>query len=172
MRIEKNKYYLNIAKAVALRSCCIRRKIGAIIVVNDVIVSTGYNGPARGVIHCYEVGCLKDLKELPSYGGYDYCIAVHAEENAVVNAARHGSKILGGTLYLYAIDDKGNTLDVYPCKRCRRILINAGIEKVVSLKNGEIVTYNVKDWVKEDSEEYKKNVEMTKNAEKKKDEEG
>jgi len=88
-RISKVEYYLEIAKVVSLRSPCLRRKFGAIIVVNDAIVSTGYNGPARGVNNC-ELGCLKDKVDAPHYGGYEWCPAVHAEENAIVNAARNG----------------------------------------------------------------------------------
>ena len=82
-RISKDKYYLEIAKSVALRSPCLRRKYGAIIVKEDAIVSTGYNGPARGSTNCIEVGCIKELLNLPHYSGYDYCPAVHAEENCV-----------------------------------------------------------------------------------------
>jgi dCMP deaminase len=97
-RPPKDEYYLEIAKAVAQRSPCIRRKYGAVIVKNDAIVSTGYNGPARGVINCFEVGCIKDLQNLPHGMAYEDCPGVHAEENAVVNAARNGSNVLGGIL--------------------------------------------------------------------------
>lgn len=82
-RISKDEYYLRIAKAVALRSPCLRRKYGAIVVKNDVIVSTGYNGPARGSTNCEEVGCIKDELNLPHYSAYEYCPAIHAEENCV-----------------------------------------------------------------------------------------
>jgi deoxycytidylate deaminase len=82
-RISKDEYYLQIAKAVAQRAPCLRRQFGAIIVKDDVIVSTGYNGTARGVVNCTEVGCLKDEKNLPHYSGYESCPSVHAEENCV-----------------------------------------------------------------------------------------
>ena len=82
-RPSKDEYYLEIAKVVAKRSPCLRRHYGAIIIKDDAIVSTGYNGPARGSINCFEVGCIKDLLNLPHYAGYDYCPAVHAEENCV-----------------------------------------------------------------------------------------
>ncbi|HDM67199.1 MAG TPA: dCMP deaminase family protein [Thermoplasmatales archaeon] len=157
-RPDKDRYYLNIAKAVSQRSPCIRRQFGAIIVKGDVIVSTGYNGPARGSINCNEVGCLKDLMNLPSYTGYDYCPAVHAEENALLNAARHGSSVLGGVLYLYGQKPDGSIVEEgRPCDRCKRALINAGIEEVVTMKpDGTLVRYKVSDWVKEDAEDYLK----------------
>jgi dCMP deaminase len=154
-RPPKDEYYLEIAKAVAQRSSCIRRKYGAVIVKNDAIVSTGYNGPARGVINCFEVGCIKDLQNLPHGMAYEDCPGVHAEENAVVNAARNGSNILGGILYIAGIDREGKLVEATPCLRCRRILINAGIEKVVIRKeDGGIRYINVQDWVSEDTKTY------------------
>jgi dCMP deaminase len=154
-RPSKDEYYLEIAKAVAQRSPCIRRKYGAVIVKNDAIVSTGYNGPARGVINCFEVGCIKDLQNLPHGMAYEDCPAVHAEENAVVNAARNGSNILGGTLYIAGVDKEGKLVEAIPCLRCRRILINAGIEKVVIRKeDGGIKYINIQDWVSEDTKTY------------------
>jgi dCMP deaminase len=154
-RISKDEYYLGIAKAVAQRSSCIRRKYGAVIVKNDAIVSTGYNGPARGVINCFEVGCIKEIKNLPHGMAYEDCPAVHAEENAIVNAARNGTSVLGGILYISGVDKEGKLVEAMPCMRCRRILINAGIEKVVIRKeNGEIKYVNTQDWVKEDTKNY------------------
>jgi dCMP deaminase len=155
-RPSKDEYYLNIAKAVAARSTCLRRKFGAVIVKDDVIVSTGYNGPARGVVNCQEVGCLKNQLNIPPYTGYDYCIAVHAEENAIINAARHGAEVKGGTLYLYGENvEDGKITEANPCKRCRRAIINAGIIRVVIRKSeSEIEEFNVSDWVKEDTEYY------------------
>ncbi len=156
MRISKHRYYLEIAKAVGLRSPCLRRKFGAIIVVNDAIVSTGYNGPARGVINCDEVGCLKDKLKVPRYVGYEFCPAVHAEENAIINAARNGARVFGGVLYIVGVDAKtGKITESVPCKRCRRAIINAGITKVVTMnERGEIIEYDPKQWVEEDTEWY------------------
>jgi dCMP deaminase len=156
MRISKEEYYLGIAKAVALRSPCLRRKYGAIIVVNDAIVSTGYNGPARGSTNCEEVGCVKDILNLPHYSGYDYCPAVHAEENVIINAARNGNSVLGGTMYLYGLDVKTNKpVAGMPCPRCKRVLINAGIKEVITIdENGEIKKYEIVNWIKEDKENY------------------
>jgi dCMP deaminase len=164
MRISKEEYYLEIAKAVALRSPCLRRKYGAIIVKNDAIVSTGYNGPARGSTNCEEVGCIKEILNLPHYSGYDYCPAVHAEENAVINAARNGNSVIDGTLYLYGIDVKTNKpVAGMPCPRCKRVLINAGIKEVVTIdESGNITKYDVRSWIEEDKDNYLKIVEMAK----------
>ena len=169
-RPPKDIYYLNIAKAVAQRSPCIRRRFGAIIVKDDAIVSTGYNGPARGSVNCNEVGCLKDIMDLPSYTGYDYCPAVHAEENALLNAARHGSSVMGGILYLYGERVDGNiTEEGRPCDRCKRALINAGIKEVVTLTpDGNIKKYKVSDWAKEDAEKYIKMLEEEKRRQREK----
>lgn len=163
-RPPKDLYYLNIARAVAQRSPCVRRRFGAIIVKNDAIVSTGYNGPARGSVNCDEVGCLKDLMNIPSYTGYDYCPAVHAEENALLNAARHGSSVIGGILYIYGEKVDGNiTEEGRPCDRCKRALINAGIKEVVTLQpDGKIKRFIVSDWAREDAENYIKSLENEK----------
>ena len=155
-RISKDEYYLGIARAVALRSPCLRRKYGAIIVRDDAIVSTGYNGPARGSTNCIEIGCIKDLLDLPHYTGYDYCPAVHAEENAISNAARNGSSVLNGILYLYGIDAKtGKAVPGMPCPRCKRMVINSGIKEVVVIdEEDNIIHINVKIWVEEDKKQY------------------
>lgn len=159
-RPSKDEYYLGISHAVCLRSPCIRRQFGAIIVVNDVVVSSGYNGPARGVVNCSEVGCLKDELGIPAYSGYEFCPGVHAEENAVVNAARHGASVLGGTLYLSGRTyTDGSLAEARPCDRCKRILINSGIKKVVSRKrDGSIARVDVANWVKEETEKYLKEI--------------
>jgi pantetheine-phosphate adenylyltransferase len=157
-RPSKDEYYLGIARSVAQRSPCIRRQFGAIVVREDVVVSTGYNGPARGVVNCMEVGCLKDEMNVPHYTGYEWCIGVHSEENAIANAARHGASVLGGTLYLYGQNYKdGSLVEGKPCDRCKRILINAGIKRVVTKRaDGTIVKWDVEDWVREDTENYKR----------------
>jgi dCMP deaminase len=155
MRISKDRYYLEIAKTVALRSPCLRRKYGAVIVKEDAILSTGYNGPARGVINCFEVGCIKDILNLPHGKAYDECPAVHAEENAILNAARSGSCVFSSTLYLAGFDRNQKIVSAIPCQRCKRAIINAGISKVVILKDTEeIETIDVKEWVKEDTQNY------------------
>jgi len=160
-RPSKDEYYLGIAKAVAMRSTCLRRKFGAIVVKDDAIVATGYNGGARGVVNCLEVGCLKDETQIPESTGYDFCIAVHAEENCIINAARHGVSVLGGTLYICGFYTKtGELTEADPCYRCRRALINSGIKTVViKKKDGGIKKIETSEWVKEDSENYMKSLE-------------
>jgi dCMP deaminase len=159
-RMSKDEYYLGIAAAVASRSTCLRRRFGAIIVKADAIVATGYNGPARGVVNCAEVGCLKDETNMPEYKGYEYCTAVHAEENAIINAARHGTSVLGSTLYIYGTYAKtGQLTEANPCDRCKRALINAGVAIVViKLADGSVRKIDTNDWVYEDSESYRRNL--------------
>ncbi|MHA1238056.1 MAG: deoxycytidylate deaminase [Candidatus Odinarchaeia archaeon] len=160
MRPSKDEYYLKIAKAVSVRSTCLRRRFGAVIVKDDAIVSTGYNGAARGVINCGEAGCLKNEVGAPEYSGYDYCIGVHAEENAIINAARNGATIKGGILYIYGeYTDSGKPSEAKPCDRCRRAIINGGIVEVVTRdKDGNIIKYKVEEWIKEDTENYLKKI--------------
>lgn len=121
--MDRKEYYLNIAKAVSENSPCLKMKVGAIIVRDDAIVSTGYNGSARGEPHCEE--CLR--KDKLSGSEYKVCPAVHAEENAIINAARYGASVLGGYMYIYADKEK-----VSPCYRCERAIINAGIIRVIA----------------------------------------
>jgi len=152
---SKDEYYLKITLAVGEKSTCKRRKMGAIIVVNDAIVSTGYNGPARGSINCDEVECLKNLKNAPQYSAYDLCPAVHAEENAVVNAARNGTKVFGGTLYVVGRRPSGEIAPSHPCERCARIIINAGIKRVVTMdEEGKVLEIPVEELVRKDKEKY------------------
>jgi len=153
-RLSKDEYYLQIAHATSRRSTCLRRRFGAIIVKNDVIVSSGYNGSARGVVNCNNVGCLKDKLDIPQYEGYDYCIGVHAEENAVINAARSGNCTLNGVMYIFGEEVKTNKeTEPKPCSRCRRVLINAGIAEIV-IKKQKIIHIKTKDWATEDTESY------------------
>ena len=165
-RISKDEYYIQIAKAVAQRSICLQLRwgFGAIIVVNDTIVSTGYAGPARGVINCDEAGgCIRNLLKLSHGEQYESCPSVHAEENAVINAARHGSKVFGGRMYVVGVDKNGNVLPMYTCSRCKRVLINAGIKEVITMnEEKKIIRYNVKDWIEEDSKTYINNLKKIK----------
>ncbi len=170
LRPRKDEYYLEIARAICLRSPCIRRQFGAVIVKDDVVVSTGYNGPARGVVNCMEVGCLKDELDLPHYSGYDYCDGVHAEENSIINAARHGASVLGGTLYLYGQKFRDNSpIEGKPCDRCKRAIINAGIREVVIKKSdGSIARIDVAEWVSEDTKRYMEKIEEVRKTKKRK----
>ena len=163
-RPSKDEYYLEIAKSIGLRSSCMRKKFGAIVVRNDTIVTTGYNGPPRGGVNCYDVGCIRDELNVPHYAAYDdTCPAVHAEENCLVNAARNGAKVLGGVLYIQGVSpNDGSLVESRPCHRCRRALINAGINEVVTRDiDGKILRYNVDDWVASDTEEYTKKYNAT-----------
>lgn len=151
-RTSKEEYYLNIADAVLNRSTCLRRKYGAIIVRNDEIISTGYNGAPRGRVNCTELGrCTRDELGIPSGQRYELCRSVHAEANAIISAARRD--MLGGTLYLVGRDAKTQELlaDTMPCSMCKRHIINAGITQVVVRTGPE--NYNVihvRDWVAND----------------------
>jgi len=127
-RITKDNYYFEIAKVIAMRSPCLRRKFGAVIVKDDVILSTGYNGPARGEPHC-EV-CYRELQKKEHKSEYTVCPAVHAEENAIINAARNGVSIKDGKLYLIGLEKDGTVIRTYPCYRCNRVIKNAGIRSI------------------------------------------
>lgn len=157
-RPDKTMYFLKIALAVAARSTCLRRKFGAVIVKENTIVGTGYNGTARGVINCYEVGCIKNVMDLPRDRAYDLCPAVHAEENAIINSNR--ADRIGARLYIAGFDADGNYTRAVPCQRCRRKIINSKIEEVIVLDStGEPIMYKVKDWVKEDTDWYLRELE-------------
>ena len=131
-RIDKDNYYLDIAGTVLERSTCLRRHYGAIIVQNDEIVSTGYNGAPRGRKNCGDLGwCTREAMKIPSGERYELCRSVHAEANAIISAPRRG--VLGSTLYMVCRDPA--TGELIPgstsCSMCRRLIINAGIAKVV-----------------------------------------
>ena len=151
-RMSKDKYYLNIADAVLDRSTCLRRKYGAIIVKNDEILSTGYNGAPRGRVNCSELGyCNREQLRIPSGQRYELCRSVHAEMNAIISAARRDT--LGSTLYLAGREAKDGSLlhDATSCSMCRRVIINAGVARVV-IRNTqrEYSVVQVEDWIQED----------------------
>jgi dCMP deaminase len=114
-------YYLAIAGTVSQRSNCIRRHVGAVIVVDKAIIATGYNGTPMGVRNCAEGGCPRCASDAPPGSGYDACICVHAEQNAIVLAARHGNATNGGLLYT----------TLRPCFGCAKEAIQAGIREIV-----------------------------------------
>ena len=151
-RISKANYYLDIAQTVLERATCLRRVYGAIIVTNDEIIATGYNGAPRGRKNCTDLGfCSREALNVPRGERYELCRSVHAEANAIISAARRD--ILGGTLYLAGRDAKTGELlhDATCCSMCRRLVINAGIAKVV-IRNTETdySVVDVADWVRED----------------------
>ena len=161
-RPDKTNYFLNIALSVAARSTCLRRKFGAVIVKDNTIVGTGYNGTAKGVINCYEVGCIKDLKRLPSDRAYDLCPAVHAEENAIINSNRADRK--GAKLYIAGLNSDGEYTKAVPCQRCKRKIINSEIEEVILMdEEGSPIRIDVKDLVQEDTAWYIKELAKIRN---------
>lgn len=134
-RLSKDEYYINIAKAVSKRSTCLRRQYGAVIINNDEIVSTGYNGSSRGEVNCCDVGACKRLDKPHNSGDYSDCLSVHAEQNAIISASR--KEMIGATLYLYGEEDGKAIEDCAPCPICSRMIKNSGIVRIVSIK-GEI----------------------------------
>ena len=148
-RTSKENYYLDIADSVSERSTCLRRKYGAIIVRNDEIISTGYNGAPRGRQNCTDLGrCTRDELHIPSGERYELCRSVHAEANAIISAARRDT--MNATLYLAGRNAKTGEIlhDTTSCSMCRRMIINAGIEKVVArIGETEFTVTNVRDWI-------------------------
>ena len=136
-RISKRDYYLSIAAEVAKRSTCLRRQYGAVIVKNDEIIATGYNGAPRGDENCCDVGsCWRDRHNIPHGEQYEKCVAVHAEANAIISASRN--EMIGSTLYLYGFEGFDKPIDnPEPCIMCNRLIKNAGIEYVIN-KIGEV----------------------------------
>ena len=151
-RTSKENYYLDIADSVLERSTCLRRKYGAIIVRNDEIISTGYNGAPRGRKNCSDLGvCTRETLHIPSGERYELCRSVHAEANAIISASRRD--MIGATIYLVGRDARTNTLlsDAMSCSMCKRQIINAGIEQVIIRTSPtEFRTIPVSDWVEND----------------------
>jgi len=151
-RISKENYYLDIAQTVLERATCLRRVYGAIIVNNDEIISTGYNGAPRGRANCVDMGyCSREAMRVPRGERYELCRSVHAEANAIISAARRD--IVGGTLYLVGRDARTGELlpDATSCAMCRRLVINSGLERVVIRRTKtEFDVVMVSDWVEED----------------------
>ena len=151
-RTSKENYYLGIADAVQERSTCMRRKYGAIIVRNDEIISTGYNGAPRGRKNCNDLGyCAREAMQIPSGERYELCRSVHAEANAIISASRRD--MIGSTLYLVGRDAKTGELlhDTTSCSMCRRQIINAGIRKVVArIGKDDFTVTDVDEWILKD----------------------
>ncbi|NLM12983.1 MAG: cytidine deaminase [Epulopiscium sp.] len=121
MRPSWDEYFMGIVDLVKERSTCLRRQVGALIVKDKRILSTGYNGAPTGCSHCEEVGCLREKLQIPSGQRHELCRALHAEQNAIVQAAMHGVSVAGGTLYVTH----------QPCVMCAKMAINAGIKRIV-----------------------------------------
>lgn len=151
-RRDKVNYYLDMAQVALERSTCLRRGFGAVIVKNDVIVSTGYNGAPRGRVNCIDIGtCIRAKMGIPRGERYEFCRSVHAEANAIIAAPRE--QMLGATLYLVGRDMSTGEImpDANSCPMCKRLIINAGIEKVVIRRDADTYdTIEVSEWVDHD----------------------
>ena len=151
-RISKEDYYLDIAETVLERATCLRRVYGAIIVKNDEIISTGYNGAPRGRANCVDMGyCSREAMNVPRGERYELCRSVHAEANAIISASRRD--MVGGTIYLVGRNAATGELlpDATSCLMCRRMVINAGLERVVIRRTKtEFEVVPVETWIAED----------------------
>lgn len=151
-RVSKENYYLDIAQTVATRSTCLRKSFGAIIVKNDVIVSTGYNGAPRDRKNCSDLcSCIRDELKIPRGERYELCRSVHSEANAIIAASRE--QMLGATLYMACLDSKTGELvpDTNSCAMCKKMIINAGIDSVV-IRNtpSDYKVIKVSEWIDDD----------------------
>ncbi|MBQ5612491.1 MAG: dCMP deaminase family protein [Clostridia bacterium] len=151
-RVSKHNYYLDIAGTVSERSTCLRKHYGAIIVKNDSIISTGYNGAPRGRKNCDDIGsCMREKLGIPRGERYELCRSVHAEANAIIAAPRE--QMLGATLYMVGVDAKSGELvpGTSSCMMCKRQVINAGIERVIVRDTAtDFRIIEVKDWIEND----------------------
>lgn len=141
-RISKDEYYLGIALAVSRRSTCLKRHYGCVIVKNDEIIATGYNGSPRGEANCCDIGICQRMNKPHNSGDYSDCHSVHAEQNAMLSASR--KEMIGATMYLAGedmtesnLDNNDNTeiVDAIPCPICERMIKNAGIIFVKNVKS-------------------------------------
>ncbi len=120
-RPSNDEYFMNMARLVATRSTCIRRQVGAVIVKDKRVLSTGYNGSPKGSKHCDELGCIRVELNVPSGTRHELCRGVHAEQNAVIQAAYFGVSVKDSSIYT----------TTYPCSMCAKLIINAGIIEIV-----------------------------------------
>jgi len=151
-RVSKDEYYLGIAREVARRSTCFRRSIGAIIVRDDQIISTGYVGAPRKTRDSLEHGfCLRDRLGIPHGQRYELCRSVHAEQNAIINAARAGVSLLGGDMYIFgSAFESDERINAFPCFICKKMIVNSGLSRVVcSMSDGRKKVFRVNRWIKE-----------------------
>jgi len=121
MRPSWDEYFMAITRTVAERSTCLRRRVGAVVILDKRILTTGYNGAPTGLSHCLDIGCLREQQGVPSGERHELCRGLHAEQNAIIQAALSGVPIRGGTIYTTH----------FPCVLCAKMLINAGIKRVV-----------------------------------------
>ena len=151
-RVSKINYYLDLAQTVAERSTCLRKNYGAIIVKNDSIVSTGYNGAPRGRKNCSDIGyCMREKLNIPRGERYEMCRSVHSEANAIIAASRE--QMLDAELYMTCIDPATKEIvgGTNSCAMCKRMIINAGIKRVyIRDTKDEYRTVEVADWIEDD----------------------
>lgn len=151
-RISKDEYYLGIAREVSTRSTCFRRSIGAIIIRGDQIISTGYVGAPRKTKDSLEHGfCLRDNLNIPHGQRYELCRSVHAEQNAIINAARAGVSLFGGDIYIYGSSPgESKPINAFPCFICKKMIINCGLKRVIcSTADGGMKIFEVDEWIKD-----------------------
>lgn len=152
VRRDKQNYYLDMAEVALERSTCLRRSFGAVIVKNDVIISTGYNGAPRGRANCIDLNyCIRQQRNIPRGTQYELCRSVHAEANAIIAASRE--EMIGSTIYLVGRDVQTGEImtDADSCPMCKRLIINAGISKVVIRRDRDKYdTIDVQQWVDHD----------------------
>jgi dCMP deaminase len=153
-RPEKDQYYLDIAKVVATRSTCLKVLMGAIIVKEDQIIASGYVGAPRNTRSSMEHGfCLRKKLNIPSGSQYELCRSVHAEQNAIINAARAGVSLLGGNIYIYGFSrDSSQTINAFPCFICKKMIINCGLNRVITSAQDpktNYINFLVADWITE-----------------------
>jgi dCMP deaminase len=153
-RPEKEVYYLDIARVVATRSTCLKVLIGAIILKEDQIIAAGYVGAPRHTRSSLEHGfCLRQKLEIPSGSQYELCRSIHAEQNAIINAARAGVSLLGGDMYIYGERrESQEVFNAFPCFICKKMIINAGLRRVISSVAPDKEKYkifSVEEWVQE-----------------------
>jgi len=150
MRPSWDDYFMQIAQVVSSRSTCLRRQVGAILVKDKHIIATGYNGVPSGLLHCAETGCMRDRLQIPSGERHELCLGLHAEQNAIIQSAIHGSSIADATLYS----------TTQPCVLCSKMLINARIKLIVfagpypdtlSLSLLRDAGVELRPWVKEEN---------------------
>ena len=152
VRRDKENYYLDIAQAVAGRGTCLSRNFGALIVKHAQLLSPGYLGAPRGRRNCCDLGtCLREKMNIPRGERYELCRSVHAEANAIIHASR--SEMIGATLYLVGVNAQDGSLvpDANACSMCKRMIINAGISRVI-IRNtpNDFTAVYVQDWVEND----------------------
>ena len=143
MRLSKKDYYLRIAEAISERSTCLRKKYGAIIIKNDEIIATGYNGSPRGYCNCCDSNkCWRKENKIPAGEQYEKCQSVHAEQNCIISASRQ--EMINSTMYLYGFDlEENKEITAIPCVICSKLITNSGITEVINIEGCLNNNYNL-----------------------------